>query len=102
MLIKKGESFMAEFLEALMVISFGISWPINIVKSYTSKSAKGKSLLFMLFILFGYACGIVSKLLNGTLTYVFVFYILNLLMVLIDLWLYFRNRQLDKQKEEAK
>lgn len=93
---------MAEFLEALMVISFGISWPINIVKSYTSKSAKGKSLLFMLFILFGYACGIVSKLLHGTLTYVFVFYILNLLMVLIDLWLYFRNRQLDKQKEEAK
>ena len=55
---------MAELLEALMVISFGISWPINIIKSYTSQSTKGKSLLFVLFILFGYVCGILSKLLS--------------------------------------
>lgn len=56
--------------------------------------------MFMLFILFGYACGMISKLLSGKFTYVFVFYVLNFLMVLADLFLYFRNKRLDKQREE--
>ena len=92
---------MAELLEALMVISFGISWPINIIKSYTSQSTKGKSLLFVLFILFGYVCGILSKLLSGQFTYVFAFYVLNFLMVLADLFLYFRNKRFDKQRVKS-
>ena len=92
---------MAELLEALMVISFGISWPINIIKSYTSQSTKGKSLLFVLFILFGYVCGILSKLLSGKFTYVFAFYVLNFLMVLADLFLYFRNKRFDKHRAKS-
>lgn len=92
---------MAELFEAIMVISFGISWPASIVKSYTSRTAKGKSLFFMLMILFGYGCGIVSKILSGTITYVFVFYVLNLIMVSADVVLYFRNRRLDKQRQSA-
>ncbi len=86
---------MSELFEAFMVISFGISWPISIRKSFTSRTTKGKSLVFMLFILFGYACGIVSKLLKDNLTYVFVFYVLNFVMVAIDLCLYYRNSKLD-------
>ena len=43
---------MAELFEAFMVISFGISWPTSIIKSYTSGTAKGKSIVFLLFILF--------------------------------------------------
>lgn len=92
---------MAELFEAIMVISFGISWPASIAKSYTSRTAKGKSLFFMLMILFGYGCGIVSKILSGTITYVFVFYVLNLIMVSADVVLYFRNRRLDKQRQSA-
>ena len=88
---------MAEVLEALMVISFGISWPVSILKSYRARTAKGKSLLFLCFILFGYVCGIASKLASGKITYVFAFYILNLVMVSLDLLLYFRNRRLDAQ-----
>ena len=53
----------AEILETLMIISFGISWPLNILKSYRSRTTKGKSLPFTLFILFGYICGIISKIL---------------------------------------
>lgn len=87
---------MSELLETLMVISFGISWPISIIKSYTSKTAKGKSLIFILFILFGYACGVTSKFLSGKITYVVIFYMLNFLMVSIDLLLYFRNLRLDR------
>ncbi len=86
---------MGELFETFMVVSFGISWPLSIYKSYVSRTAKGKSLVFSIFILFGYACGIASKLLGGRITYVLVFYILNFVMVSLDIALYFRNRKLD-------
>ena len=89
---------MAEILEALMVISFGCSWPMNIIKSLRAKTTKGKSLIFLLLIEFGYVCGIISKLMSGNITYVFIFYVLNLLMVGTDIALYFRNLRLDKQR----
>jgi uncharacterized membrane protein YczE len=79
-----------------MVISFGISWPVSIIKSYTSRTAKGKSMFFMVMILFGYGCGIASKLISDKLTYVFIFYVLNLIMVAIDTALYFRNKRIDE------
>ena len=78
-----------------MVILFGISWPLNILKSIRSRTAKGKSIAFLLFILVGYICGIISKLVGGNINYVLIFYILNLVMVSIDITLYFRNRRLD-------
>lgn len=84
-----------------MVVSFGISWPMNIIKSVRTRSAKGKSLPFLLFIFAGYICGIASKLISGNITYVFVFYVLNLLMVGTDIILYFRNRRLDAQRAAA-
>lgn len=90
---------MAQILEALMVIFFGISWPTSIMKSYTSRTAKGKSLIFFLLVLVGYFFGILSKFIGGNLTYVVVFYIINFFMVSIDLCLFFRNRRLDAKKD---
>ncbi|MBP1757098.1 MAG: hypothetical protein H6Q59_3496 [Firmicutes bacterium] len=90
---------MSELFEAFMVVCFGISWPVSIYKSYTSRTAKGKSLFFMVMILVGYGFGIASKLLSGRITYVFIFYIINSIMVAIDILLYFRNKQLDLGKE---
>ena len=55
---------MAEILEIVMIVSFGASWPMNVVKSYRARTAKGKSLGFLLLILFGYVAGIASKLVN--------------------------------------
>lgn len=99
---------MAELLEIIMVVSFGASWPFNVVKSYRARTAKGKSLLFMCLILFGYVAGIASKLINDAYMaefaqkwYVLFFYILNFVMVAADLVLYFRNKKLDKDKENA-
>lgn len=89
----------ALFFEALMVVSFGISWPISIWKSIKSRTAKGKSFVFMLFILVGYAFGIISKLAAGALTYVFIFYVINFLMVSCDILLYIRNKRLDSLEE---
>ncbi|MEG0979215.1 MAG: hypothetical protein RR343_00815 [Oscillospiraceae bacterium] len=91
---------MPELFEAIMVISFGVSWPISIAKSYTSRTAKGKSVAFLFLILFGYVCGIISKILADNITYVFIFYVLNLVLVSIDLILYFRNAKLDKQSSK--
>ena len=94
---------MAEILEVIMIVSFGASWPLNVIKSYKARTTKGKSLAFLLLIFFGYIAGIVSKFLNeaymaeiGQKWYVLFFYILNFIMVGIDLCLYFRNRRLDK------
>ena len=95
---------MNEILEALMVLSFGISWPASIRKSYTSRTAKGKSLFFMSMIAFGYLCGIAWKVnvfnATGEWHYPSYFYILNLVMVSTDIVLYFRNRKLDQQQEK--
>ena len=41
---------LAELLEAMMIISFGISWPLSIIRSYRSRSTKGKSIFFSFFI----------------------------------------------------
>ena len=86
---------MAHLFETAMLISFGISWPTSIIKSYTCRTAKGKSPIFLLFVLIGYIFGVVAKFMGGDVTYVVIFYILNFLMVSIDLCLYFRNRRID-------
>ena len=98
---------MAEILEILMIVSFGVSWPLNVIKSYKSRTAKGKSLPFLLLIFFGYIAGIASKLVNETYMasfaskwYVLFFYVLNLVMVGADLCLYARNYRLDKEAEK--
>lgn len=99
---------MAEILEVLMVVSFGASWPFNVIKSYKARTAKGKSLLFLCLILFGYIVGIASKLVNEVYMasftekwYVLFFYCLNFIMVGADLIIYFRNKKIDKENEKA-
>jgi len=89
---------MSQIFEAMMVVSFGLSWPMSIRKSYLARTTKGKSLFFMVMIELGYMFGIISKLLSGNITYVFVFYVLNLLMVGTDISLYFRNKKLESKE----
>ena len=87
---------MSEIFEIIMVVSFGASWPFNVMKSYRARTTKGKSLLFLLLIFFGYIAGIVAKLTADTFKwYVLFFYVLNLIMVGADLLLYVRNKRID-------
>jgi len=74
--------------EALMLICFGVSWPISIAKALRTKKVEGKSPLFMAIICLGYLSGIVHKLLYA-FDWVIALYTLNLLMVATDLSLYF-------------
>ena len=96
-----------DILEAITIFCFGLSWPLSIRKSYTSRTAKGKSLFFEVFILIGYAVGIVRKLIQFTAMdatgFIFflsaIFYILNFILISIDVALYFRNIKLDRERD---
>ena len=88
---------MSEIMEIFMVVSFGASWPMNVIKSYKARTTKGKSLGFLVLIFLGYICGIISKLTAESYHwYVLFFYLLNMCMVGIDLLLYVRNYRLDQ------
>lgn len=91
---------MSEIFEILMIVSFGASWPLNLMKAYRARTAKGTSLPFLLLIFFGYICGIVAKLTAESYKwYVLFFYVLNLIMLALNLLVYWRNYKLDKGKE---
>ena len=82
-----------------MIICFGLSWPMNILKSIRSKTAKGKSLLFLCLIDIGYVFGITGKIITHTYNLATVFYFINFAMVTADIILYFHNSRLDRERE---
>ena len=75
---------------------------LSILRSYRSRSTKGKSLMFMCFIAFGYVCGIVSKCITQTYNLAFWFYFPNIIMVCTDIGLYFRNKSIERKAEAVK
>ncbi|MDR3307784.1 MAG: hypothetical protein LBS58_02640 [Coriobacteriales bacterium] len=82
--------------EAFMIVSFGIAWPMTVLKSLRSKTAKGKSVTFSVFIWLGYAFGIGTHIVVDNINYVLVFYAINMIMVTTDFCLYFRNKGYDR------
>ena len=98
---------LTDLFEALTIFCFGLSWPISIRKSYVSRTAKGKSLFFEIFLLIGYAFGIARKFIQvfamgstGFIFYLsFFFYVLNFIEISIDVALYFRNIKLDRLRD---
>ncbi|MCL2068140.1 MAG: hypothetical protein FWG99_11845 [Treponema sp.] len=85
-------------LEAGMLFCFGFAWPFNIHKSYKARSNVGKSLLFLIVIWLGYLLGIFYKALSPNHEFVLWLYVLNNIMVGVDIILYFRNRALRKRQ----
>ena len=101
---------LASVMEMLMVVCFGLSWPLNIAKAWKARTAKGTSVLFYFFIWIGYIFAMIGKsrviALNAPQPwyvtvkwYVMFFYVLNILMVSCGILIYFRNRALDKLAE---
>lgn len=102
------DSFVS-IMEMMMVVCFGISWPINIIKAWKSQSSKGISLLFYFFIWIGYVFALIGKFVliynNAPLPwyetvhwYVMFFYLLNILMVTAGILIYFRNKRYDSEQ----
>lgn len=86
-----------QIFEFIMLTCFGLSWPISVYKSIKSKSTQGKSVFFIIAIIIGYISGIIGKIVNDQLTYVLIIYCFNLIVVSIDLVLYFKNHKREKE-----
>jgi len=93
---------MQQIYEMVMLVCFGLSWPISVYKSLTSHSTQGKSLVFMIAIIIGYISGITGKLVGGQINYVLVMYCFNLTVVSFDLMLYFANKHREKRLVQLK
>lgn len=72
--------------EIVMLICFGMAWPISIMKMLKTKRSEGKSRWFLLVVIFGYFSGIMHKL-NFSYDGVIWLYVFNLIMVAFDLYL---------------
>jgi hypothetical protein len=96
--LKKTWRLKMGIFEFLMLCCFGFSWPFSIAKSLKSRSAKGKSLGFMLLVEVGYVFGIIHKVLYSY-NWVIWAYVSLFLLVGVDIALYFRNAALDRQRD---
>ena len=92
---------LTHLFEALMLVCFGFSWPLNVSKAYKARTAKGMSLPFIILIITGYLAGITAKIMNAQFNYVLVVYFLNLAIVATNMLVYFRNKSLDKKTARA-
>ncbi len=90
---------MSEIMETIMLICFGCSWPLSLMKNIKAKSSKGMSLSFTLMIITGYVAGITAKIVDGNFTFVLAAYVINLLMVSANVVIYFYNKNLDAKRE---
>jgi len=80
----------ASIFEAGMMICFGLSWPLSILKIVRSKRTEGKSQLFLFIIIIGYLSGIAAKFFKaggGLPDWVTLLYAYNAVLVTIDLLL---------------
>lgn len=83
---------MIEICETLMLICFGLSWPISLIRNIRSKSIEGISLPFTCLIILGYIAGMTAKIIGKEFNFVFGMYILNLIVVGCNIIVYFINK----------
>jgi uncharacterized membrane protein (Fun14 family) len=69
------------------------------MKNIKAKTAKSMSLKFILLIIFGYIAGIAAKIMTHTINYVLAVYFLNLIIVSMNLIVYFVNKKIDKKND---
>jgi hypothetical protein len=84
-----------QIFEAVMLVCFGASWPVAILKTWRTRRVDGKSLLFLVLILVGYLAGISAKMLYAAgrdegPQWVTWLYALNAAMVSVEIGLYVR------------
>ncbi|MBR1603709.1 MAG: hypothetical protein IJ667_09750 [Synergistaceae bacterium] len=90
-----------KFLETVMLVCFGAAWPFSLIKSWKSRTAKGKSIGFLIIVLVGYVAGILKVLIvDGITGFLLIPYSINFLMVFAEACLYFRNKKFDAMRHE--
>ena len=81
-----------------MLLCFAAAWPFNIARSWKARTAVGTSPWFMLVIELGYVLGMINKVVNDDVNYVFAFYVLDFILVLIGLAIFVRNTAIDRSR----
>lgn len=103
----------ASIMEMLMVVCFGLSWPLNVRKAWKARSTKGISLYFYFLIWIGYVFAIIGKFCSiyyycevvktaASWTevvkwYVLLFYFINFAMLSVAIYTYFRNKKIESK-----
>ena len=87
-----------QIFEAGMLICFGFSWPLNVIKAFKARTAQGCCLQFIIVSFPGYVAGLAAKFVHTQINYVLAVYFLNLVIVTANLAVYFRNLALDNKK----
>ncbi len=89
----------ANYFEAIMLICFGLAWPVSIYKLLKSKTAKGKSIYFLFIILTGYIAGILFEIF-GARDNVIYLYFLNTAIVVIDIIITIYYSKQDRRRDQ--
>jgi len=84
--------------EVIMLVCFGSGWPFSIAKALRTKQVSGKSPVFMVIISLGYVSGVVHKALYAY-DWVIALYVLNIVLIATDLFLY--HRYLPEKQQRA-
>ena len=84
--------------EAIMLICFGVSWPISIIKTLKSKTVKGTTPVFYILVFVGYLSGSIYKFYYNKDSIIFL-YLLNCITVGIQIILYFYYSHREKNTE---
>ena len=92
---------MSAVLEAIMLVCFGLSWPINAVKAWKAGTAVGTSWMFLALITLGYVAGIAAKFVGGTVNWVLAVYFINLAALIVNWIVFARNRARDARSSIA-
>lgn len=98
----EGLDWMSAVLEAVMLVCFGLSWPINAMKAWKAGTAAGTSWMFLALITFGYIAGIAAKFVGGTVNWVLAVYIINLVALIVNWTVFARNKSLDSKRRAAR
>ena len=93
---------MSAVLEAVMLVCFGLSWPINAMKAWKSRTAVGTSWMFLALITFGYVAGIAAKFTGGMVNWVLAVYFINLAALAANWAVFARNRLLDAKRQQRR
>ena len=93
---------MAEALEAIMLICFGLSWPMNAYKNFKARTAAGTSWQFILLITLGYFAGIAAKFVSGAINWVLVVYFINVVCIAANWVVYFRTCAIDRERDRLR
>lgn len=87
----------SQMLEALMLVCFGVSWPLDIINTLRKRQSGGKSQVFMAVIVAGYLAGVAAKVLAARadarpLPPVLWLYLVNIALVAADMAVTWRYR----------